>query len=39
MPHVDIFISQLQKRTIISVFVWGIMQQYTHCFFNSAYIT
>ena len=32
MPRVDIFFSQLQKRTIDSVFVWGIMQQYTQFF-------
>ena len=25
MPHVGIFVSQLQKWTINSVFVWGIM--------------
>ncbi|KAE8296839.1 hypothetical protein D5F01_LYC05608 [Larimichthys crocea] len=29
MPHVDILYSQLQKRTIDSVFVQGIMQQFT----------
>ncbi|CAL9687151.1 unnamed protein product [Knipowitschia caucasica] len=29
MPHVDILYSQLQKRTIDSVFVQGIMQKFT----------
>ena len=32
ITRVDIFFSQLQKRTINSVFVRGIMQQYTHFF-------
>ena len=32
MPCVDIFFSQLKKWTINSVFVQGIMQQYTHFF-------
>ena len=32
MPHVDILFSQLQKRTINSVFVRGIMQQFTQFF-------
>ncbi|KAM3858515.1 zinc finger MYM-type protein 1-like [Diretmus argenteus] len=29
MPHVDILYSQLQKRTVDSVFVQGVMQQFT----------
>ena len=32
MPCVEILLSQLQKRTIDSVFVWGIMPQYTQFF-------
>ena len=32
MPHVDILFSQLQKQTIDSVFVQGIMQQFTQFF-------
>ena len=32
MPHVVIFFSQLEKQTINSVFVWGIMQKYMHFF-------
>ena len=32
MPCVDILFSQLQKRTIDSVFVQGIMQQFTQFF-------